>query len=448
MKKILFAFGVFTAVVLGASMFAAFEAHVINVTAKIENALAVPLESIDFGTVFPQEHLNKPLGISLSQSFVDEGRVDDVDYIIRQKPKCAITSQDGTVMDKSSPALSKTGHVIVDPSAPEGYRIDCGDAPRPLLSGETWGVLPMLCPYISKEPDNQPENDGSLASFHEPFEITPGGINWNDTLGHLAKSQNDIVDNWTIDLSVPCFGGFCAQDWAQFVADNDGDNNANAADYTQPIENEHKVFGCDLWVEVGGISIPGFACQGKIDLMLVVDESGSIGPTNMANVRTALHSFIDALILATDGPNAGQTSFATIGVLDQQLTDSPAAMHAAIDTLVSGGTTNLSGGIALANDEFNSGRDRADAANIMLVVTDGQPNACYIPGCGNPAIEAASYASAGKADGTEIYVVGVGSGVNATYLTNDIASPEPPTHYFAGDFGTLQTTLVDLVSCE
>src|SRR3989344_4336144 len=76
-------------------LFAAFEAHVINVTAKIENALSVPIEPINFGTVFPQEVLFRNVPVALSQSFIDEGRVDDVSYIIRQKPKCAITSNNG-----------------------------------------------------------------------------------------------------------------------------------------------------------------------------------------------------------------------------------------------------------------------------------------------------------------------------------------------------------------
>jgi len=397
--------------------------------------------------------LNKPLSVSLSQSFRAENRVDDVSYFIRQKPKCGITTDNGTVLVPNS---TVTGHVFVgtpNPADPthtyyqgEGYYVDCGVTPA-AVTGQTFGMLPMLCPYISKHDDKTPDNDGSLNSFHQPFTVSGNAIVWNDTPGKLAKSQQDFDDNWTIDLAVPCFGGYCAQDWASFV---EGINpGTNASLYTQPIANEHKVFGCDLWVEVGGISLPGLGCKGKIDLMLVVDESGSIGSTNMDAVKLALHGFINALVLATGGPNAGQTSFAGSGSLDQQLTDNPALMHAAIDTLVSGGQTNLSAGIALANDEFASTRDRADAPNIMLVVTDGQPNACYTANCngGTAATEAAGYATAAKTDGTEIYVVGVGSGVNAAYLTNSIASPQPPQHYFAGDFATLQTTLVGLVAC-
>ncbi|MEK7138072.1 MAG: hypothetical protein AAB787_01045 [Patescibacteria group bacterium] len=273
MKKLLIGFGALAIGVALAPGFLAFEAHVVNVTAKIENALQVTTNSIDFGTVFPQEHLKQPLGISLSGSFMAEDRVDDVEYFIRQKPKCAITSNGGLSFD---PLNTATGHIQLgdNPATQEDietYWIDCGLAPRilavddtatPLVNeAESWGVLPSLCEYISKEgPD---ANDSDTASFHTPWTVVQGDnasttavetswINWTDTKGRLAKSEQDTDDAWVIDLAVPCFGGFCAQDWADFVAGINADADPNA--YTQPIGNEHKIFGCDLWVEVSGVS--------------------------------------------------------------------------------------------------------------------------------------------------------------------------------------------------
>jgi uncharacterized protein YegL len=451
MKKILLGLGAIAAVLVVMPMFAAFEAHVVNVTATIENALTVPTEHISFGTVFPQEHLDKPLEVKLSTSFIAEDRVDDVDYFIRQKPKCGITTLDGRTLVEGS---TKTGHIIVNTATTDDltdYTIDCGtrpEVPNFVFDEQThkYGVLPMLCPYISKHPDGTPTNDGSLNSFHKPFEVINNGIKWNDTAGHLAKSQQDTVDNWTIDLAVPCFGGQCAQDWLSFVRRISGNaemTQQEADQYTQPTDNEHKVFGCDLWVEVGGISLPGLGCKGKIDLMLVVDRSGSIGSTNMASVRTALNSFVDALMLSQDGSNAGQSSFASVGTLDQVLTDNPTLVKNAVDALISGGSTNLTAGINLAQTELQSVRDRLDAPNFMIVVTDGVPNVGS-----DPTAEAAAAAAAARANGTEIYVVGVGDGVNADYLRDQIASPIGASHYFAGDFSTLQTTMVDIVSCE
>ena len=372
-KKVLLVLFGGVVVILSLPLLAAFEAHVVNVTARIENALNVPLRSINFGTVFPQEHLNKSLEVKLSQSFLDEDRVDDVDYFIRQKPKCGITSQNGEVLDHSSTA---TGHVSLGPV--DEIVIDCGPAPRVLTQGETWGVLPSLCEYISKEPDEDPApgNDGSLASFHEPFTFVGRQLVWNDVKGHLAKSAQDIVDNWTIDLAVPCFGGFCAQDWADFV--NGINPSADPAQYIQPIENEHKVFGCDLWLEVGGISLPGLGCNEQADVMLVLDRSGSINDTELAALQTAANAFVTALSPSSSGVHMGESSFSTTGSLDQELTDDGSLVQAAINNLGSleRNLTNLFEGLDLANTELAGANDRNDATSpdVMVVITDGNPN--------------------------------------------------------------------------
>ena len=87
MKKVLLGVSAFALAVASVPMFAAFEAHVINVTARIENALSVNTEPIHYGTVFPQEQLDKFVKLELSRSFLAEPDANDVKYFIRQKPK-------------------------------------------------------------------------------------------------------------------------------------------------------------------------------------------------------------------------------------------------------------------------------------------------------------------------------------------------------------------------
>ena len=53
-KKILMGLGATLAVVASVAAMSAYEAHIINVTAKIENALSVDTTPIHFGTIFPQ----------------------------------------------------------------------------------------------------------------------------------------------------------------------------------------------------------------------------------------------------------------------------------------------------------------------------------------------------------------------------------------------------------
>ncbi|OHA08502.1 MAG: hypothetical protein A3B37_00160 [Candidatus Sungbacteria bacterium RIFCSPLOWO2_01_FULL_59_16] len=273
-RKIILGLGAAGTALAMLPLFAAFEAHVINVTAKIENALSVTTSAIDFGTVFPQEHLEKPLLVALSESFNREDRVDDVEYFIRQKPKCGVTRDEGQTLV----GQTWTGHVLVATSTGE-VTIDCEQDRPDGVDQSPQGdldfyLLPSLCEYLSKEEDLSPDNDETTFSFHKPWEVvldnngTPDNSSddfyrlvWNDTDGRLSKAIDDFADNWLIDLSVPCFdGNHCAQDWADFVDEHDGETNADPDDYVQPIENEHKIFGCNLWVEVNEVSLNPNQC--------------------------------------------------------------------------------------------------------------------------------------------------------------------------------------------
>jgi len=79
---------------------------------------------------------------------------------------------------------------------------------------------------------------------------------------------------------VPCFGGYCAQDWADFV--HEFNSEANPDDYTQPIANEHKTFGCDLWVEVSGISTTT-PCEPVTGATVVSDTTNTVTENGGAN---------------------------------------------------------------------------------------------------------------------------------------------------------------------
>ena len=135
-------------------------------------------------------------------------------------------------------------------------QIVCPDPTATSTQGGIWGPLPLLCRYLSKHPVTSPNdlsnNDGSLDAFHEIGEVYQDEWVWNDVKGRLAKSENDYFDIWNIDLKVPCFGDHCAQDWDKFVTDINPD--AKPDEFVQDPDNEHKVFGCDLWIEVAGVS--------------------------------------------------------------------------------------------------------------------------------------------------------------------------------------------------
>jgi uncharacterized protein YegL len=395
----------------------------------------VSAQELDFGAVFPQEKLNQEFGVFLSDSFLSEDRVDDVDYVVRQKPKCSLVAT-------GTPSSLPPFITVTEDSA---GNFVCSDEVN-------YDIMPLLCPYLSKHElttdGSSGENDGaSLPAFHG----LPGPWYASTTLamqviGHLAKAVGDVDDRWNIDLKVPCFEGHCAQDWPNFVKTESGNPQINPNDYVQPLANEHKKFGCDLWVEVGSISLSQ-GCKKELDLMLVLDRSGSINSTELQTLKDAANAFVTTLAPTTTLAHIGQTSFSTSGSLDLHLTDSEAAAHAAINALVSGGLTNLAAGINLAVGELDNthAHERPSIDDVIIIITDGNPNQ---PG-GQVAGRAAASASAdaARAAGIEVFVVGVGSDVDATYLKTDIADDD--AHYFAAaNFSDLQAVLETLLKCQ
>lgn len=231
-KKIILTIGTILVVVASVAAFSAFEAHVINVTAHIENALSVDPHELEFGTVFPQEYLEKNFTISLSESFQAADRVDDVEYVIKQKPKCECDYW-GTPDEKT--------YCIEGQYAPVGYAThECPD---------NYSEMESLCPFLSKMPEDETGDIGKASYYNDETdecEMIVYGDVYDFVVGpqgRLSKIDQDISDTWTVDLKVPPIKGYIGQDWPESCAGWVVDQ--NDIDY-----------GCDLWVEVTEISLP------------------------------------------------------------------------------------------------------------------------------------------------------------------------------------------------
>lgn len=229
-KRILLTIVAIAAVAVGVIGMSAYEAHVINVTAHIENALAVDTTSIHFGTVFPQEYIdNETFTVNLSSSFKGAERLDDVHYNIIQKPK--------PIWPKLT-ACTQTYVTI------EEARAYCHDN-----SDDQDCCYLDLCSFLSKlnlegdEDEGSGENDIDAPSYYVPAGennnppatcITP-----SEASGILSKVALDDSDSWTVDLKVPPVTGYVGQDWP-----------ANCP----TVSKDNQDYGCDLWVEVTGFS--------------------------------------------------------------------------------------------------------------------------------------------------------------------------------------------------
>ena len=227
-KKILFALATVLVVAGGVAALSAYEAHVINVTAHIENALYVHPDEIAFGTVFPQEWVYSDFTVELSDSFLAEERVWDVLYKIVQKPKCEC------IFDPVKEPMDFDLYCEGEKYA----RIDYSTYECP----EYYEEMENLCPFLSKL-DGDPEdlNDYEVLSYYDMPGCQPAELDATGMLHKFDGILSDEVDLWIVDLKVPPVEGYVGQDWPSdcpTVPTNDVD------------------YGCDLWIEVTEISEP------------------------------------------------------------------------------------------------------------------------------------------------------------------------------------------------
>src|SRR3989344_2065040 len=123
-------------------------------------------QSLEFGTVFPQEALESSFFISFSTSFseTNQRRVGSVDYVIKQKPKPrpAYETQVGAATARAwchdnYPTEAYPGTTTPGQQEWTDYLLNC---------------YPSLCPYLSKHPDGRPSpgNDTGVNAFHDPWD--------------------------------------------------------------------------------------------------------------------------------------------------------------------------------------------------------------------------------------------------------------------------------------
>lgn len=171
------------------------------------------------------------------------------------------------------------------------------------------------------------------------------------------------------------------------------------------------------------------------DVMLVLDRSGSMAGTPLADLKTGANSFVDIIDEASDGvldgviangSRVGVVSFAGSATVDEALTTDANALKGAINALSAGGNTNHEAAFQTAQAELAG--SQPGSAKTMILFTDG-----VTVGGGNPDDDAA----AARAAGTEIYAIGLGSAdVNA--LNTWATDPDADHVFVAPSSGDLE----------
>lgn len=164
-----------------------------------------------------------------------------------------------------------------------------------------------------------------------------------------------------------------------------------------------------------------------LDIVLVLDTSGSMSGSKMTNLKNAANSFIDATAENNRGLEQDQQTrlaivqFANGADTQQQLnyvTDQNAQQYKnTINLFSASGATYAEEGLQQAQNVLDR-NGRADVQQIVIFFTDGEPN--HSNGFDNEvAAEAVNTAHEMKQGGTIIYAIGVMNGADASVTDDD-----------------------------
>ena len=163
-----------------------------------------------------------------------------------------------------------------------------------------------------------------------------------------------------------------------------------------------------------------------VQLVLVVDTSGSMDQQGkMGYAKDAARQLVDKLLPTDQLAIVTYDSFATVSLPLQPRGDGAAA-QAAIQQIVAGGSTNISGALESAYELLGPKRDK-DAISRVVLLSDGNPTA----GVTDPsAIRRLSYDA--FQEGLQTTTIGVGLDFNSQ-LMMDVARDGKGNYHFVRD---------------
>lgn len=158
------------------------------------------------------------------------------------------------------------------------------------------------------------------------------------------------------------------------------------------------------------------------DIVLILDRSGSMAGSPLANLKNGAKKFIDIIAESTGGTQDGQigygsrigiVSFADTATQDTQLVTSVSALKTAVNNLSAGGRTNHADAFTKATQLFDAASSNA---KVMIMFTDGVTTTGSDPNI---------IAAEAKAAGITIYCIGLSGrdGIDEQTLNNWASSP-------------------------
>ena len=175
-----------------------------------------------------------------------------------------------------------------------------------------------------------------------------------------------------------------------------------------------------------------------IDMVLIIDSSGSIDNYELKIMKNAFKDFVDAFLPNTPTEIA-VVDFDDRAYLRQGYTHNIYSIKSAIDSTSSGGCTNWEDALEKAHIPFDN---RLDKPDLYLFASDGNPNTIIGGGTcdsseSTAVAKAVEKANQIKSDGVRIITLGIGDNLKPENLIA-ISSADA---YYSSNFDTLANDL-------
>ncbi|MBI3958735.1 MAG: VWA domain-containing protein [Chloroflexi bacterium] len=156
-----------------------------------------------------------------------------------------------------------------------------------------------------------------------------------------------------------------------------------------------------LWVQATGNCS---AQNSPVDVLLVIDRSGSMSGNSIADAKQAAITFVGQMDLTVDQAGAASFSSTGAGRLDHALSRDGGSVSAAINRLFASGMTNMQEGLELAEAELGNSQQKALNAPVIVILSDGFHNETST---------SSLFAAANRIKAKGIRIISIGLGANA-----------------------------------
>jgi len=156
-----------------------------------------------------------------------------------------------------------------------------------------------------------------------------------------------------------------------------------------------------LWVQATGNCS---AQNSPVDILLVIDRSGSMSGNSIADAKQAAITFVGQMELSVDQVGVSSFSSTGSGRLDHALSQNTSSVSAAINRLFASGMTNIQEGLELAEAEVGRSSRKALNAPVIVVLSDG---------IHNETSSASLFSAADRIKNKGIRIISIGLGANA-----------------------------------